>query len=608
MRRVCDLISKFILALRRSLIKFLYDQKLRRSEVKCGKGYIKHSKNTHIIGITATTVSILLATMAIFPIVKHQDQAEATPIASNTNLSITSASTIASVDITPTSSTGTFSSSDASNEVAFSVTTNNLTGYNLTLAARSGDTSGQLTNVSYSDTLDSIASPVDETTFATGPSTTYTNKWGIKPSKYLSANNTDFIPAPITTSGFIIDTTTGPNTTANTYTIGIGARVDYEKPTGTYTNTYVLEAVGRPVAYEIQYIDNLSGSEVQVITTESGTSAISAVTLSSTIPTREGFVFNKWCYGTVNHVSDGVTDGNSTCSGTQYSAGQNFIPSTSNVSKLYAMWNVVSFSTAYANAGKEKVEYNTSTYYTMQDMELNNICKKVSNGQTITLLDVRDNRRYTVAKISGNCWMTRNLRFTGASINSSTSNINKTVDFTASSDPRYYLSNSTNCIGADSGTGAGMSHYCYYDSGSSLTGTYYNYKYATAGTISGTGEKTAVANYSICPKGWGLPTYDVASTIADHSDKYLSIFRVDEASPGQGIGQYQGGGSIVATNRSYWWTATVFTDKTTNRYTINYYSPQYITDTGGSGAPYLAVGGISSGIRSAGNTIRCVAK
>lgn len=136
-------------------------------------GYIKQIKSFRIFGTAAFGCFVLLTLLSIFPIVNHQESAEAAYSPSISSVTITSASNVASVDITPTSSNGTFASSTtAGSEVTFGVNTNNLTGYTVAVAANTGDTSGQLTNTNYGDTIDTISAVTTEADFRTGASLT----------------------------------------------------------------------------------------------------------------------------------------------------------------------------------------------------------------------------------------------------------------------------------------------------------------------------------------------------------------------------------------------------------------------------------------------------
>ena len=138
--------------------------------------YIKRAKNLRVLGTAAFGCFVLLTLLSIFPIVNHQESAEAAYTPSSSTLAIVSSKDTASVDITPISSNGTFVISDPENMAEFTVTTNNLTGYSLNMLGT--DTSGQLVNVTTGDTLDTISSTTTENDFRTGAAVTYTNKWG----------------------------------------------------------------------------------------------------------------------------------------------------------------------------------------------------------------------------------------------------------------------------------------------------------------------------------------------------------------------------------------------------------------------------------------------
>ncbi|MDO5480294.1 MAG: hypothetical protein Q4F58_01290 [Candidatus Saccharibacteria bacterium] len=596
--------------------------------------YISKSKIIRVIGFTTSFSFILLTILSVFPIINHEESVEATYTPANPpTVTITSSSNIASVDITPTSSDGTFASSTSASEVAFGVTTDNLTGYTVAVSARSGDTLGQLTNASYGDTLDTISTITSETDFSTN--STYTNQWGIKPSKYVdtstgtvidnTSSTINYLPAP-TTSELVLDTTNTPNpTTANNYTIGLGARVDYTKPVGTYTNTYVLQAVGNQISYQINYSDTTSDTTVADIPSADGANDIEAsgFTLSSTVPTRTGYTFAGWCDGIVSHVASG----NSTCApntttgapGTTYLAGASYTftalsTGSMNTADLYAMWDVNTYSLTIAfgsyvasvsvrsgstsgtiiktinssdsnktvtgltygiayyltatysstyrysssslsgsgtlswpnftvGAGNSTITvngrattfndvYNTTGTKYMQSMT-STMCANVTNGQTSTLRDNRDNQDYTVAKINGNCWMTKNIAIgcsgnsrVARSLTSSNSNVSSTW--------------STGSAGAltsgDSNTEARMQ--C-----SSTYGGWYNYVAATANTIKT--DSAGTASYSICPLKWRLPTWTEFKTILNYRSQFNPI-----------AGGSYIGGQITDTGLAGWWAST----------------------------------------------------
>ena len=521
-------LNKIILALRRGLIKvnLLYDPDLflnnhlsgfrpRRSGVSFSKNYIKLSRLVRFVGTTASLALSILTIATIFPITKQSDTTEATYVPATTTLSIVSSKDTASVDITPTSASGTFATSAAADMAEFTVTTDNLTGYSLNILGT--DTSGQLVNSTTGDTLDTITADTTENDFRTGLASTYNNKWGYR-LNVNSTTTTNFFSAPTSTStAKTIYTTSAPNTTgtSDSFTLGVGARVDYTKPVGTYTNTFVLTAVANNITYAINYLDN-TGDTITDLPAAEGSSNITAssFTLSSTEPQRTGYDFIGWCDGTVTHVASG-TD---TCAGTTYQAGDTYtftnISSTStNTANLYAMWK----------KGAEALQNWTG-------------CSAMSVGDTVTLIDSRDNEQYLVGKLAdNNCWTLENLRLdisdatVQTKLDSTTTNATDTtlgylkngggsspypangvIAKTASGGS--WADSYTAPYIATSGTenGGWNKNTVVAASGSAPAGkigVFYNFCAASAGSYcytNGTGSSNA--NQDICPAGWHMPT------------------------------------------------------------------------------------------------------
>jgi len=89
-----------------------------------------------------------------------------------------------------------------------------------------------------------------------------------------------------------------------------------------------------------------------------------------------------------------------------------------------------SFNQAYALAGMTKSQaVDNHYYYTMQDMN-KSICDLVANEQQTTLVDIRDNKTYTIFKSKApdsKCWMNQNLDLdlsTGTALTDQDSDIN----------------------------------------------------------------------------------------------------------------------------------------------------------------------------------------
>ncbi|MBQ3441144.1 hypothetical protein IJG27_02405, partial [Candidatus Saccharibacteria bacterium] len=204
-----------------------------------------------------------------------------------------------------------------------------------------------------------------------------------------------------------------------------------------------------------------------------------------------------------------------------------------------------------------KISCQTAVSGNMQDFSP---CSSVATGTSGTLTDNRDGQEYTVAKIGDRWFMTRNLAIgcngSGSSYGSSVSS--KSLDSTTSnvdttwSTPTDLLTNSAYSSPTSGYTTAAMM--C-----NSTYGAWYNYKAATAGTIS-TDSNTTEASYSICPKGWKLPTNSEFTTLKDTSGSTTSFSPVTG-----GLYAY---GSLRSTENGYWWSATSI--NTTHRYYLRY--------------------------------------
>lgn len=211
----------------------------------------KINKNTFsrlAVTLSSAGLFVILAAL-IAPLAPKTDKAEALTSVQDSELSITTDGG-ASVVLRVNSADGTFASSDAAgnNSARFSVSTTNYTGYTLSLSpSDSGEYADKLTQtivkngISTTYAIDSISGAVENGAF----DARYNNMWGIMPSKYNSAANANYLPAP--TTSVILDQSTSQAT--NDYTLGLGVRADYSKPAGAYSNTFVLVATANPTTY-----------------------------------------------------------------------------------------------------------------------------------------------------------------------------------------------------------------------------------------------------------------------------------------------------------------------------------------------------------------------
>ena len=325
---------------------------------ECGKTRFNHTLKTKYHRDDLTYFSsgfCLLATvfLGVFLLAFPQD-VYATATASEINLSMTT--DVLRMTMTPAYG-GYF---QESNSTTISVNTNNFTGYTLKAMAQSNSTS--LENQD-GDEIESIGLAVSGTDFANGNA--YINKWGYKPSQYIFSNtvvqNTNFLPVPDQT-GDTLDITNAANSTDNTYTISVGAKVDFALPADTYTYTYIIAAVGNPAVYNITYnantvetVTDMPSPNPQVISIDGGTPAAQSYgALSNATPTMtsDDMSFGGWCDVATTVDSD---TGNYLCSGTIYQAGDDYpIDQTSSATNitLYAIWLNDPFPVKWSQTGK----------------------------------------------------------------------------------------------------------------------------------------------------------------------------------------------------------------------------------------------------------------
>ena len=336
--------------------------------------------------------SIFFAALIIFGICpitpSDNDMVDAAAKSSNTSLTMTTNYESARLDIVPTDLAGSFATSPNDKVAKFGITTDNATGYKLTIKEKTTTNSGKLvsSNGSY---LSSISTATTASGFNNG-------EWGYKPSKYIASTSTwqslsgdNYLKSP--TTEYTLDETSTKNSTAQEYSIGLGAKVDYSKPAGNYTNTFVLAAVGNPITYTINYADATSDSTISGIPAQQSSSTIAtSVTLSNATPTRTGYTFAGWCYGTVNTTG---THPGTTCSGTPgtthaASSSLAFIDQTAtgsnvNTITLQALW------TANVYNVYESIMYPVSSNFSVTGNNMTLTYDASENKYTLNNIDTK---------------------------------------------------------------------------------------------------------------------------------------------------------------------------------------------------------------------------
>lgn len=506
--------------------------------------YIKYTHNVNKFGLLSAFLFTLLALTSLFPISKGEQNTEAvTGTAQSSSLTLNVASQTASVVLDVNSMAGTFATSSADDSAAFSVVTNNFSGYTLSISG--SDNEGKLYDITKSYFLEPLTSAVSEADFSSTSS--LNGKWGYKPSKFNSLANSNYLPAPTTFSS-TLDKTSAANATANDYTISLGLRADYSTAANTYTNAFVITAVPNPIAYVITYDANTTDTVSNMPAAQNSTTSATEITLTNNIPSREGYNFKGWCSIAPTEARPNV------CAGIAYQPGNAYDidQTTENITTLYAMW---------AKPSLQEYSY----------ME----CASKAVDNPVILTDIRNNKDYTVRYINGNCWMTQNLKIDkGQEMTPEDTNI--TSNFTM---PTNDLS-------------SGVSSTVPKVHEDADTGNWYNFCAATAGEIcNSSAASNDDAAQDICPAGWRLPTaYEQRDSLTNGKwQSYVSDYPLAFNPTPAGIFN-SAGNFVTAGTGGVWWSSTLNKD---NSYRISYEE--------GNG---LYSGNASS--RASGFSVRCI--
>ena len=135
---------------------------------------------------------------------------------------------------------------------------------------------------------------------------------------------------------------------------------------------------------------------------------------------------------------------------------------------------------------------------------------------TYTLKDQRDNQDYTIAKLKdGKIWMTKNLNLAGGTaLSADTTDVDSSYISSFSTSNNLTKENNTIKLPASAKAGFNSDNYSFvYNTGKNTSNcsssgcySYYSWDAATLGSGRGISTENTDAPYSICPKGWRLPT------------------------------------------------------------------------------------------------------
>ena len=385
-------------------------------------------------------------------------------------------------------------------EVDVDISTNNSTGYTLSMSTTTGNTA--LTHTNGTNSINSTSSPVSS------PTALSSNTWGWYPSSLATnpgGSNYQFAAIPSLSSAYTLKSTDAMSTNDET-TVSFGIMADTSIPAGSYSNTITFTAIANYVPKTLTIVFN-SNSGTGLMANQY-IAAGSSQNLNPNEFSKDGYAFAGW-----NTSPDGT--------GTGYADGASYSVSSEPDNLLVIL---------YAQWEKEITNLLTQATY-MQDLTAAQ-CSGSSDGATATLKDRRDNNSYTIAKINGNCWMTQNLRLAGGT----------TLTSTYSNVSSSYTIPTTDLTSGNSYTDGRI-----HNSGDTTTGYWYNFCAASAGTNCQT-STTTNTTYDICPKGWRLPTYSEQQGITSYSSAFSPVYS----------GGYYNGSLYDTGSGGYWWSSTAY--------------------------------------------------
>ena len=484
---------------------------------KRGKMTLRYHNFQRIFAITISVFALILTAIFV-PYSNIKDKVEAiTDMTGDPSVTVTSTNDTANVMIEPTAS-GAFMSTSGNGDIAFSVSTSNYTGYELSVSSTK-------TTLDYNTfSLSSITSDVTEEQFSASANTQYNNKWGYKPSFYNSLANTKYYG--ITTSSVVLDQTNAANSTAKNYSISVGARANLNTPAGTYSNdNIVLTTVANTVPSSILTVNYSTGvSSItiagQTIPDGETVKLIQGVPYTITMTPSTDYAFSSWS----------ATDGTVTSTSTQ--------------------------STTYT-IDTNDATLTTGTSFIGPDIQ--NLAQSDCTTTPSLAKDTRDDHIYTVQRLAdGNCWMMESLDLgrTTLSTDLTSSNTNLSTTVTASTFNGWKKTSGTSTDTA--------SEFIPVDGTDSTSGTaygtLYNYCAASAGTIC-TVNNYSDAQYDICPAGWRLPTGGNSGEFQALYTQYNSIalMRSSIANSGAAFafaGDFYSGASMALGEMGVFWSST----------------------------------------------------
>ncbi|MBQ9029685.1 InlB B-repeat-containing protein [Candidatus Saccharibacteria bacterium] len=322
------------------------------------------------------------------------------------------------------------------------------------------------------------------------PSTLSSNTWGINGNSTEAGNGLYYgLPSFENSTAFPLITMSNV-AEESTVPIYYGVKVDTSINPGTYSGSvlYTVLINNSCLDYTVVFNPNVNSSSTSEITGTMSDQSImygETTALSPNAFSRSNYNFLGWSTSSTGKTGT-VVNGVGTTADVDYEDEADVLNLVSGggIVTLYAIW-------------EEIIPTRISEMTTMQQMN-SAICANSSIGENKVVTDVRDNSTYRINKLKdGNCWMVENLRITNKVLDSTTSDLADGTTFTVPASTKQAFTESF----------AGVTPRMALSDNTSYGG-YYNFTAATAGTGNGYNQGTTSGTYSICPKGWTLPTKD----------------------------------------------------------------------------------------------------
>ena len=446
------------------------------------------------VGVGSFLVAFLLGSVLMTP--GESSAEDVSTLANDASLSVALTPEAMNLAVTPTPG-GTL----ASDELAIQVSTDNTTGYALTLALAGAETS--LNDPASGGEIQS------STADKNSPATLSVNTWGWYPDSLANNTGNLFSALPSSSAPYELKKTSAATSdSGETTTISFGVNVDTTLPAGSYTNAIIISATTNYVPQPILDVYPTTGWAGDTITLYSngGFVNVQSVTIGGTDCTSINVKSADELTCTL--PSKAETD---TTSGTDN--GYSISVTASNTSL-----DTHNFTIRYFNPNRTETASVSNTQITNTNMSnfTGVDCGSLSVGDIISLTDERNGQTYRIKKMQDNkCWMVDNLKYAGEA-NTDLANIDGTYGLVYNNESsKYNTVDGTNTQSTDNFDKAFYNNpmsasYCY---GASIQSSYtkcgylYNWYAATAGTGTyATSTSGTNVSGSICPTGWRLPS------------------------------------------------------------------------------------------------------